>query len=537
MKKIIWTALAVIICVTVFSGCSRTTREYRDARTVPQSITFDGYPMDASNQTVSWFVSQGFVPNPVYATADQSPFHSWLKEMLGVKIDWHFPIVGTETQALNLVLAQRDLPYIIYGDVMSDVERYIDEGTFRDLSPYMEEWSPAYWKWIHSKPEYTRAMKTDSGKYYGYGMFQEAGGWNVTYLGPVVNKTWLDECGLPMPVTISDWDRTLRVFKERYGAVLAFAWQRVTLNGTFISGAWGAHSFANFRLYVDDNRKIQLANIQPEYRNQLVTYNLWWKDGLIDQDFLSVNDTIARSNALNKKMGISLTSMGQLGTWVMDARNNNTGANWVALQYPTGDDGTLAQVSGGLGISSVAAVITTAVPDDQLELVMRMLDYAYTDEGFLFWNFGKQGISWDYNENGDPDYLPLVTDDPGGMNNTVDKYAGSIWNGSCIQATIMLHKKNTPESIAANDLWFYPNEEVTAKNKLPPGMTFTAEESTRAGELIAAISTYVDESSIRFITGQNNFNTWDNYVNRVNTMGLPELLRIYQAALDRYFAR
>jgi putative aldouronate transport system substrate-binding protein len=421
---------------------------------------------------------------------------------------------------------------------MSVAERYIEEGTFRDLTPYMEKWSPAYWKWIHSNPDYDRAMKTDSRKYYGYGLFQEAGGWNATYLGPVVNKTWLDECGLPMPKTISDWDRTIRAFKQRYGAVLSFAWSRAAVEGTFISGAWGAHSFADYRLYVDKNQKVQIANIQPEYRDQLAYFAQWWKDGLIDQDFLSINDTMARTNAMNKKMGITVTSMGQLTNWINDAKNYNTGAESVGLQYPTGDDGTLVQVSpGGLGIGNVVAVVSTSCPDDKLELVMRMLDYAYTEEGFLFWNFGKQGISWDYNAEGKPAYLPLVTNDPEGMNNAVDKYAGTIWNGSCIQATAMLYMKNSPQGIAANDLWFYPNEKITWPNKLPPGMTFTAEESTRAGELVGAISTYVNEMAIQFITGRANLGTWNNYVARVNSIGASELLGIFQAALDRYYAR
>ena len=536
MKKYFYIAqFIILICAAMLtiSGCKG-----KSTGTGNQTITFTGYPMDAQSQTISWFGSEGYVPNQVYAGAEQSPFHRLLQEMLGVKIEWQFPIRGTQSaQALNLVLASGDLPDVIFGAVMTNAERYIEEGTFRDLTPYLEKWSPAYWKWLHTNPAYDRAMKTDSGKYYGYGFFRESGGWNDSYLGPVVNKAWLNECGLPMPETISDWDRTLRIFKQRYGATLSFSWTRVSTYGTGISGAWGAYTFADFRLYVDRNQKIQLANTQPEYRNQLAQFAEWWRDGLIDQDFLSLTDTMARSNAMNKKMGISITSMGQLSNWIQDARNQNTGAEWVGLQYPSGDDGTLVQIPGGYGIGSVAAVITTSCPDEKLELVMRALDYAYTDEGNLYWNYGKQGTSWDYDQEGKPAYLPLVTDDPNGLNDAIDKYGGSTWSGNCIQATALLYMKNTKEAIAANDLWFYPNEEITWPDKLPNGMTLTADEATRAGELRASISTYVNEAAIQFITGQANLNSWDNYVTRVNSMGTPELLRIYQAAYDRYLAR
>ena len=527
---------AACACMVAISGCGGRTRAHVSAHDVTQSIVFNGYPMSAADQSISWFAATGYVPNQAFATADDSPFHIWLQEMLGVKINWQFPISGTApAAALNLVLASRNLPNIIYGPLITDAERHIDEGTFWDLTPYIEEWAPAYWKWIQSNPEYARAMRTDKGRYYGFGFFREDGGWNDTYLGPVVNKAWLDELGLPLPVTISDWDRTLRAFRDRYGVGLSFSWDMVG-NGTVISGAWGAESFTNFRLFVDGNRRVQIANIQPEYRNQLAQFAEWWRDGLIDQDLLSINNTMARSNALNLRKGLSVTTMGQLSNWIQDARNQGTGAQWIGLQYPTGDDGTLSQVSGGLGIGTSVAVISTSTPPEKLELVMRALDYAYTEEGHLFWNFGKRGVSWDFDANGNPAFLPLVTEDPNGLGSAVDKYAGSTWTGNCIQATALLYMKNSAESIDANNLWFYPNQAVTYPSRLP-NLTLTANESTRAGVLTSSIKTYVDEISIQFLTGQAGFDAWDSYVATVRSMGAEELLGIYQAALDRYLAR
>ena len=530
--------VAVLVLAIAFSGCSKSTTSTSSGGTVKQSITFTGYPMNAKDKTISWFGSEGYVPNAAYASADDSPFHSGLKDMLGVNIKWIFPVAGTDsTQAINLTLASGDLPNIMFGGLMGDAARYIDEGTFQDLSANMPNWSPAYWKWIHTNPAYDRAMKTDSGKYYGYGFFREAGGWNDSYLGPVVNKTWLDQCGLPMPANLSDWDKTLRTFKQKYGVPMSFAWSRVSGYGTDISGAFGAYTFADYRLYIDGNNKVQLANIQPEFKNELQFFNKWWNDGLIDQDFLSINDTMARSNALNLKMGISITSMGQMSNWRVDADGAKNGANWVGLQFPKGDDGTLVQIDGGYGIGSVVAVVTSSTKPEDMELVMRMLDYAYTDDGNLYWNFGKKGVSWDYGPDGKPAYLPLVVNDPDGLNNAIDKYGGSTWSGNCIQATALLYMKNTQASIDANDLWYYPNQAITYPSKMPNGLTLTPDESTRAADLRASIQTYVNEAAIQFLTGQANLSTWDAYVAQVNNLGAPELLKIYQAALDRYLAR
>ena len=535
------TLILLMTAGSLFAGGGQQQQAGQDARNVRQSITFTGYPMNAANQTVKWFASEGYLPNASYATADQSPFHMYLKEMLGVNIEWIFPMAGTPgSQATNLILASGDLPDIIYsGSILGDAARYIDEGTFHNLEPYMAQWSPAYWKFINSNPAYVRTMKTDSGQIIGYGFFREDGAFIDTYQGPVVNKTWLDECRLPLPATIADWDVTLRTFKQRYNAVLSAAWNRASAGDYpgFISGAFGAFTFANYRLYIDNNRRLQLANITPEYRNFLVKMNEWWREGLLDQDMLSINDTMARSNALNLKTGLTFTSMGQMSSWRADAEAARNGANWIGLQYPKGNDGTLVSIDGGYGIGNTVAVVTTNVRPERMELVMRVLDYAYTDDGNLYWNFGKKGLSWDYGSDGKPMYLPLVTNDPDGLNNAIDKYCGATWSGNCIFLTQALKLKNTQQSMDAMNTWFWPNEAAATRNKLPPGMTFTADESTRAAELRATIRTFVDESVIQFITGEANFNTWDAYVARLNTIGLPELLRIQQATYDRYLAR
>ena len=128
---------------------------------------------------------------------------------------------------------------------------------------------------------------------------------------------------------------------------------------------------------------MNLAHVQPEYKNYLTKLNDWWKAGYIDQDFISLDDTAVRAKAQNREMSVSITSMGQISNWERDANENNTGAKWIALSYPKSDDGNISMVFGGKGIGEVAGTISTNCPEEKIPLVMRALDYAYTDEGFL----------------------------------------------------------------------------------------------------------------------------------------------------------
>ena len=309
-KRVLSILLVLSLFVFVLAGCSTsktTTDEGTDSTTDTQTDTptdtddeetegfaFTGYPMDAKDVKLTWWVGHGFTLHESYASYEESPFHSGLSEHVGVDIEWQFQTAGTDgAQAFNLMLASDTLPDIFYWNVMRDAERYIDEGVIRDLTEYMPKYSPAYYKFIQSNEIYDKSMKTDSGKYYGYGFFREDGGWNDTYQGPVVRQDWLDELGLESPETISDWDNVLRAFNEKYGAVLTFPWYRFKSTG--ISGAFGAYGAIDFQLYIDDNGKVQLAQAQEEWKNYMAKLNEWWKTGLLDQDVMTTDDDIART--------------------------------------------------------------------------------------------------------------------------------------------------------------------------------------------------------------------------------------------------
>jgi len=527
MKKVLSLILALLMVSTCFAALAEA--EF-------------SYPMDGTVD-LTWAASEGFAGlSEAYATPEESPFHVGMSEMTGANIKFIIPTKGTDAaQFLNQqVLAAPVLPDIIYGGIMNDAARHLEEGTIIDLTPYMEKWAPNYWALLQANPAYDKAMKTDAGQYYGFGFFREAGGWNDSYEGPVIRQDWLDECGLEAPKTLSDWDTVLKAFNEKYGAKLSFAWSRMQDSG--IAGAFNAHGTAGqansqYRYYADEDGKVQFDMATENWLNYMLKLNEWWAAGLIDQDILTITDTDARAKALNGETGFSYTSMGQMSNWRLDADKAANGANWVGLQYPTSDDGVLGMVFGGQGIGSTVSAISGDCPEEKIETAMRVLDYAYSPEGNLYWNYGKQGVSWDYDADGKPAYLPLVTEDPDGLNDAISKYGGSTWQGSCIQATALLYMKNTPASIEANDLWFYPNQEIAGKGKMPNGLTLTAEESDELTNIEASLGTLVPEMAAKLITGEAGAADFPAFVDQLNSVGLARALEIRQAAYDRYAAR
>jgi putative aldouronate transport system substrate-binding protein len=533
------TAPAALVCGLaaagiLFAGC--TGRGTSGTGAEGRALDFSGYPMNVRDLNISWWTEQ-YTLGGLYASAAESPFHSGLAEHIGVTIDWRFPTEGTPaSQAFNLMLADNVLPDIIaYGGIMPEADRYIDEGLIMDISPYIEKWAPHYYAYLRENPALDRAAKTDSGKYYGFVFFREDWGWNDTYQGPIIRKDWLDECGLPVPETIGQWENTLRTFKQKYGAVFAAPPWR--FNDMGIAGAFGAYSSVNFKLYVDRNGKIQCTNISPEYKNYLARLNQWWNEGLMDPDFPASTDASLRTKALNGKIGIAYSALSQLSTWREDAAKAGSTADWIGIPFPTADDGSISAIFGGYGIIGFPAAVSASVPPGKLEAVLRALDYGYSPEGILYWNFGARGLSWDYDSEGKIVYTALVTEDPAGLATASARYAGAVGYGTCVQTTRLIQLRLVPEGVKANDTWYYTHQDVSAYHTLPPGVSFTAAESARRAELQTALGTYASEMAMKFITGQEPLRNFNAFTDRINQMGAAELIGLTQDAYGRYIKR
>ena len=498
----------------------------------------DTYPID-TDKTITWYAQDNLNPHEKFADWKESPFHTGLIRETGINIEWMFPTTGTDGGVYtNTLLADpANLPHIMKGYFMDDASQYLDEGIIWDLTPYIQEYAPAYYAFLQSNPAYDKAMKTDDGKYYMFGFFREDGGWNDTYRGPVVRKDWLDECGLEIPTTISEFENVIRVFNEKYGAKFSFAWSRFKDGG--LEGAFGAYGTSNITYYVKDG-EVGIAQMDEGWRNYVSWLNQLFNEGLFDQDNFSLDDTSIKAKIHNGECGISMTSMGQLNNWMKEAAAAGSTEQWVAIPYPTDDEGNISCIFGGLGIGTTSTVITKCADEETMKLCLRALDYAYTQEGFLYWNYGTKGESWDYDENGEPVFTSLVNDDPD--TDPMIKYNGATWGASCIQATKLLYLKNSQLAIDANDLWFYSvPAEVSSGWKWPAGTTFTAAESDELALIAANLGTYSSENFANFVTGTSDINddsVWESYLAAYDTQYNAErVLEIRQACYDRYLER
>ncbi len=526
------TTMAILLASTMAMTPMAVCASQEESSAESSAEEFAGYPIDTDETLTLW--TNQIKPSSTVSGWQESPFHVTLAERTGIDIDYTFPASGTdESQAFNLMLSDAELPDMIWYSFMKDAESYIEDGILRDLTDLLPKYAPNYWKFLQENPYYDKSLKTDSGKYYGFGFFRESR-WQSVYQGPMVRKDWLDECNLPIPETIDDWETTLKAFNEKYGAKLAFCptW-RVSPG---MAGAFGAYGTVEMTIYVDEDGKLQIAQMQDEWKDYISWLHHLNEEGLLDPDIVTLDDAGLQTKVANDQVGLTNANLGALNAYISDAKTSGSGADWVGCPYPVMNKGdkTVAIFCEDPVVPIVAG-ITTSCPDEKVELALRWLDYPFSEEGYLYWNYGTEGLTYEMVD-GEPKFTSLITDNELGISEAVGLYTGEAGWGCGIQALGMVQQKLNPAAVEAGDIWYNGNEDA-GKWVYPSAVTMTPEESTESSTIYNALDTYVKEMALKFITGEESLDNFDDFVQTLKDMGAEQVLAIRQEAYDRFLAR
>lgn len=539
LKRVFAGMLVGILIAGMLTGCKGKGKDDKNS-----GLSAGGedvsYPVDTDIE-LSWYVQGNLGLQSSYLTADESPFHKGLQEMTGIKIDWQFPVEGSDgTAAYNMLLQEAELPNIISGYVFDATEanELMDAGLIVDLTDYVQKYAPDYWAYITdpaNEIDY-KSLQTTDGKLWGFGAFMETDE-NITYLGPVIRKDWLEECGLSEPVTLEDWENVLVTFKQKYGAVFSFAQNRFNWAG--ISSGTGAFATLEAKYYVDDNGKVQLGNAQVEWKKMMETLNRWYNMNLIDIDFARNTDNDVRAKVLRNEVGVAVTAMSQMTAWIKDAQEQHTGAEWMGIEYPREAPGAPTKyiyTEAGKRSANNAAVITTSSSEEEIIAACKLLNYGFTEDGILYWNYGQEGVSYEINENGEPQFTKLVTEDPLGITEACVKYTGTHAAGISIQQWSYAKAKFAPEAVEAVTKWV---SNTVAKDYILPTTPKEADVAAQVTDYKSSIATYVNEMALKFVTGKEPLNdaNWKKYLKQLEGYGLNDLLKLEQEAYEAYMAK
>lgn len=397
----------------------------------------------------------------------------------------------------------------------------------------IDNYCPNLKAYLEANPDVDRMIKTDDGAYYCF-PFIRGGEKLKTSTGLMVRGDWLEELGMEVPKTMDEWYEVLTAFKEKKGAAAPFTYQYSSLgltdNNPFAYAYGAPRSF-----YIGDDGKVHYGAIEDGYREYLKTMNKWMSEGLLDVDLATLTGDQVAAKVTNGTAGASFGWCGSnLGTWTSAGKATTESFSLVPAPYPTLESGAKPEFGqkDNAYVNMGGAVITTSCKD--VELAARLLDYAYSEEGHMLFNFGIEGVSYTM-ENGKPVYTDLLLKNPDlSITHAMAGYIRANYNGPFVQDEAYASQYYTLDAQKeAIVLW----SDTNAGSHILPPVTPTVDESKEQAQIMNEINTYRDEMTMKFILGNKSFDEWDDYVKTIEGMNIDRVLEIQNAALERYEAR
>lgn len=503
-------ALSSILCVamlsTVMSSCSK--KEEKAGLTYWMAMS----PMTASQ----------------YANYGETKIAKEMEKRTGIEIEYIHPPTGQSAEKFNIMMAQPNLPDIIeasWTGYPGGMGNAITQGKVVDISQHLDK-APNFKKYLDENPDVAKLIKTDDGKIIGF-PFIRGDRSLLTSAGLMLRKDWLDELNLEVPETIDEWETVLRAFKEKKGAEapLTFVLNSFLQFGPFV-GAYGV----NAKTYVKDG-KVTYGPAEPQFKEFLALMNKWYNEGLIDKAIATQDENGVTANILNGDSGAVINSVGSgMGGYLSAATEE--GYDLVAAPYPVlvkGQTPEFGQAS--LPVSGLFAAISTSCKD--LDLALKYLDYGYSEEGSLLFNFGIEGESYEMKD-GYPTYTEIITNNNEGltMAEAMAPYMRSFESGPFIQDKRYMEQYAVlPQQKNAIEIWRETNE---LEHELP---LIYPEETSELAKMQTAVKTYYQEMLAKFIMGIEPIENFDKYVAELNSRGLQQILKLQQAAYEKYLVR
>ena len=384
------------------------------SKTIPVVVNKNNVSVRVGNLTVNSvgepYVKGGKLPITIMmpypnksANMSGQAFTSYYEAKSGIKASYRF-YVGSDIFVLKAsMMASGNLPDIFIsvhvGFESNEVKKYGDEGYFANLTPYMATWAPNAYARLKANSYATKVSYTDNGKLYClptlWPTSGEANG-DVSALSErqfMINKSWLNELGLKAPGTVNDFYTVAKAFTEddpdgngkddTYGFGIDL-WTPQLWN------PWGLNMSRYYQGTIDQTGKVFCGPLTDEFREGCRFYNRMWKEGIFDKNMVGAQGSALKTEV--HKTGI--VAMSYVGSCLSD----NEMSNWEAIACPKASNcGSfvpgVAETGGGQA-GCYENMFFVSAKTKSVQACLRWLDYFYTLDGAMLWNYGPVGKAY-----------------------------------------------------------------------------------------------------------------------------------------------
>lgn len=462
------------------------------------------------------------------------------EKMTGVKIEWTEVSSDAFDDQLALKLTTGELPDIILKGGISNSSqlKYGEQGFFTNLMEgnMLQTYAPNYWALCQEYPEILSASMMPDGSVYSLGMVRNSTGSTIASK-LFFNKDWLSAVNKSVPTTADEFYDVLKAFKENdpngngsadeVGLYIKPDHLQYVTFGMFGIGNRGSNN--GYIDYDEETQSVRYFATSDGFRSWVEWTTKLYKEGLLNKEYFDFTESNLGNYVNNNVCGVfAYTNLCML--------NQDTQQKFTYL------DGAMTGSSGDkdyFGVNSIGTtgsfVITSAC--EYPEVALRWADYFYSDEGSLFFYFGDEGVTYDALEDGTYQFNDTVL---------ADFYAGTNSYDGCAVYVSLYGYGNTPTmtKVPYNSADDNKGIALDAANALIedcaiawPAFTFTKQEQRIIEDCKYDIDKYVASMRDAWIMGTAELNdgTWQQYVDTINSMGIQDVLEVYNEALQRAY--
>lgn len=489
-------------------------------------------PLSEENPTLSfWLPYPFFVGNMMEDMSKDVSVLAELQKRTGVTFDITAINGEVEEEQFNLMIASGN-----YCDVITDMSKYakgydaaIEEGIILDLYDLVKNDAPNYWYYLNQSVDTLATLMTDDGNLPTIAtLYQTSGAENAGY---VVRQDWLDELGMTTPETYDEFAAYVEAANEKYGA------KGIYFNPEGIDSLFG-FGFDCGEDYIVESGSVKHTYTLDSFRSYLETAADWYKRGLIYSDFYLYGNDDTEDQMFCR--GELAANMGRCTAYdmfygYMDEGYEATLTPMKPVKENVTDEIHYSTTVGSLIKKEDTWSVTEQCSDPQL--VMGLVNYLFSEEGQLLFNWGIEGEAYTLDDSGKPQYTDMMINDPDTpylftaylyASNTASEYAPSVMDVS--------KQYYSFDDAAWQAYEYYLDDGADGSYNYPDGATLGESELTEYATISSDIETYVDTQILAFITGQVTLDdsSWAEFQTELENFGIAKMVEMKQAAYDRY---
>lgn len=486
---------------------------------------------------LTWWTRLNANVSATYPNQGDTPWAQYVKEKTGIEVEFIHPTVGSEDEEFSIMVASGEYPDIIeykWTSYPGGPGAAINDGVIINLDDVMANNAPNFSKLMNEHPSVAKMVKTSDGSYYCFPFLRGLDEPNITQFsaGMTLRKDVLDELKMDLPETIDEWDAVLRAYKD-YGFEVPFTTRKEWMRDVWSPGFdnWGD-------FYVEDG-VVKHGLIEDSRKEFLTKMNEWYKDGLIDRDWLVADKSSNQTYFTTGKSAAVYAPFGQgLGqyTQIMHETNPEITGDSIRCTVPVtsvkGQNAKFSKMNQIYDKSGVSAAISSQ--SENVEAAAWLLDWMYSEEGNLCCNFGIEGLTYEMKD-GQPVYTDVIMKNPDGMSvaNALAAYTRASTSGVCVQDPRYIEQyyeqDNQKEALELN-------MKTDMGSHFFPPTSVANEDSEQFADIMNNVKTLSDEMEAQFIAGTVSLDEWDNYIKQLKDFGIDDAIAMMQTAYDNYMS-